>query len=96
MRVLLLLVVLALLALAIYLVLQTLSRARDERRPWRVQTRTRADGTLVVSVQRGEEPERVVRELPPALDGPELASELRLAREDAALQAEELNRRMGR
>ena len=66
------------------------------RRPpapeWRVITRTREDGTLVVAVGSKAGGERVVRELPPGLDGVELASELRLAKEEAQLQAEELNR----
>lgn len=64
---------------------------RAQRR-WRVLTRTQSDGTLVVSVARPGTPERVVRALPPALDGYELAAELELAREEAAMTAEQLNR----
>ena len=55
-------------------------------------TRTKEDGTLVVAVGSQGGGERVVRELPPALEGAELTSELRLAREEAQLQADELNR----
>ena len=68
------------------------SRAR-RRGPWRVETVTRADGTYAVIVLReGSEHARTVCELAPGLDSVELASELRLAREDAQLQADELNR----
>jgi len=59
---------------------------------WRVHTRTRTDGTLVVAVRRSDTDERVVRELPPGMDGIEFASELQLAKDDAALAADELNR----
>jgi hypothetical protein len=82
------LVVLALLALALYVLL-----GRGAKEPeWRVLTRTKEDGTLVVAVGSKRGGERVVKELPPALEGAELTSELRLAREEAQLQAEELNR----
>lgn len=66
--------------------------ARDAATRWRVDTHTRADGTLVVALRRGGGPERIVRELPPGMDPLELASELQLAREDAALAVDELNR----
>ena len=66
--------------------------AREARTRWRVDTHTRDDGTLVVSLRRGSEHERVMRELPPGMDPVELASELQLAREDAALAVDELNR----
>ena len=66
--------------------------ARDAGHRWRVDTHTRNDGTLVVSLRRGREAERVVRELPPGMDPIELASELQLAREDAELAVQELNR----
>lgn len=91
MRVVELLAVLAVLALAAWLVLSALSGPRAAAPAWRVVTRTRPDGTLVVAVA-GEDGERVVRELPPALEGAELTSELRLARDEAQLQADELNR----
>ena len=64
---------------------------RSQRR-WRVLKRTRADGTLVVAVARPGATERVIRELPPALEGYELTSELELATEEARLTADELNR----
>jgi hypothetical protein len=92
MKVVVALIVLALIALAIYLVLTAMTRAREV--PWKVITHTREDGTYVVAV-RSEGGERVVRELPPALEGYDLASELRLAREEAQAQADELNRSAG-
>ena len=82
------LVVLALVALALYVLLGR----RPAEPEWSVVTRTRDDGTLVVTVASRRGGERVVRELPPGLEGAELTSELRLAREEAQLQAEELNR----
>lgn len=83
-----LLVVLALLALAAYVLL----RRRAAEPEWTVERRAREDGTLVVSVASRRGGERVVRELPPTLEGAELASELRLGWEEAQLQADELNR----
>ncbi len=83
-----LLVVLALLALAVWVLLGRRPPAPE----WRVLTRTKEDGTLVVAVGSRTGGERVVRELPPGLEGAELASELRLAKEEAQLQADELNR----
>jgi hypothetical protein len=94
MKLLLLLVVLALIALAVWMLLTSMSRRRGSvsaAAVWEVVTRTRDDGTYVVAV-RGSGGERVVRELPPALEGVELTSELRLAREEAQMQADELNR----
>lgn len=87
------LLVVALVALALWLVLTSVSRRREVAAPpaWQVITRTRDDGTYVVAVH-GELGERIVRELPPALEGPELTAELRLAREEAQAQADELNR----
>ena len=80
---------LALVALAYYVI----ARVRPRREQgWQVDTTTRDDGTLVVSVVRDGGGRRVVHELPPGLDSVELTSELRLAREDARLQADELNR----
>jgi hypothetical protein len=90
MRFLVLLLVLALVAFAVWMWLSSRSKPALVPR-WQVTTRTRDDGTLVVAVS-GADGERVVRELPPALEGVELTSELRLAREEAQLQADELNR----
>jgi len=91
----LLLIVVLVVALAslLYLGLQAflLDRARSPG-PWRVRTITRDDGALVVMVVRGHESSRTVRELPADLDPIELASELRLARDEAQMLAEELNR----
>ncbi len=68
------------------------ARARGEG-PWRVETVTRPGGALaVLLVRAGSEHVRTVCELPAGMDSIELASELRLAREDAELQAAELNR----
>ncbi len=91
MRLLLLLIVLAAVAFAIYLAVSAHARRRAQAERWRVVTRTAEDGSLRVAVA-GPGGERLVKELPPALDGAELTSELRLAREEAFLQAEELNR----
>jgi hypothetical protein len=59
---------------------------------WRVDTRTRQDGTLVVALRRGTTDERVLRELPPGMDPVDLATELQLAREEGELALRELNR----
>jgi len=86
-------VVLMVLGIAGALLISALGRRRPAGKPaWRVHTRTRGDGTLVVAIRRADTDERVVRELPPGLDGVELASELQLAKDDAALAADELNR----
>jgi hypothetical protein len=93
MKLLLLLLVVALVVLAVWLVLTARARQRSVAPAgWRVVTRTLDDGTYVVAVRGEEGGERVVRSLPPALEGAELTSELRLAREEAQLQADELNR----
>jgi hypothetical protein len=63
---------------------------RAQRR-WRVITRTEPDGTLVIAVGCPGRGERVVRALPPGLEGYELASELELAHEEAAATAAQLN-----
>ena len=88
------LVVAALLGLAIYVLLGRRS-GQPQLPEWSVVTRTQEDGTLVVALRAPEGGERVIRELPPGLSGPELTSELRLAREEAAFQAAELNRAPG-
>ena len=68
------------------------ARAKRQGR-WRVETVTRPGGALaVLLVRSGSEHARTVRELAPDMDSIELASELRLAREEAELQAAELNR----
>lgn len=88
-------VVLMVLGIAGALLISALGRRRPSGGPaWRVHTRTRGDGTLVVAIRRAnaDGEERVVRELPPGIDGVERASELQLAKDDAALAADELNR----
>lgn len=87
-----LLVVIGVAATAISAAVARSRAARDAGTRWRVDTHTRNDGTLVVSLRRGREAERVVRELPPGMDPIELASELQIAREDAELAVRELNR----
>ena len=87
-----LLLVLAVLGLIVWWVLGAQARSREQAARWRVVTKTARDGSLRVVLEGPGEGERVVKELPPHLDGPELTSELRLAREEALLQAEELNR----
>jgi hypothetical protein len=64
------------------------------RRPrWRVGVHTRADGTMLVQLERSGEPSVTLRELPPGMDSAEFAADLRLAVEEAEAQAAELNRR---
>ncbi len=64
---------------------------------WRVETVTRPGGALaVLLVRAGSQHARTIRELPADMDATDLASELRLAREDAELQADELNRSVTR
>ena len=78
----------------LYVLLSAWLAARTRRDgPWRVHADTRADGAVRVVVLRdGTHGERVVQKLPPGIDPIELASKLRLAREDARLLADELNR----
>ena len=85
------LLVLAAIGLIAWVVLGSQARRREEASRWRVVTRTAEDGSLRVLVE-GPGGERLIKELPAGLEGPELTSELRLAREEAFLQAEELNR----
>ncbi len=77
----------------VYVVLTAWLAARARRDgPWRVDTITRPDGSLAVVLKRDGTPHtRTVRELAADMDPLELAGELRLAREDARLQADELN-----
>lgn len=64
-----------------------------ERAVPRAETLARADGSLAVVLVRDDDPHvRTVRELARDLGSIELAAELRLAREDAQLQVDELNR----
>ena len=86
--------VLAAVALLAWAVMGFQARRSVEQARWRVVTRTAEDGTLRVAIQGPGGGERLVKELPPGLEGPELTSELRLAREEAHLQAEELNREL--
>jgi hypothetical protein len=87
-----LVVFLAAAAFVVVMARALMGERRVAARRWRVDTRTRPDGTLVVALRRDPDDERVVRELPPDMDPAELAAELQLAREDAQLALRELNR----
>ena len=77
----------------VYVLLTAWLAARARRDgPWRVDTIARPDGSLEVVLARDGRHALTVRELPGDMDAFELAAELRLAREDAQLQADELNR----
>jgi len=78
----------------VYVLLTAWLAARARRGgPWRVDTVTRVDGSLSVVLARDGAPHaRTVRELPAGMDPIDLAAELRLAREEGELQADELNR----
>ena len=78
----------------VYVVLAAWLAGRARRGgPWRVDTIAARDGVLAVVLTRdGGEHVVTIRELPVTMEAYELASELRLAREDAELQAAELNR----
>lgn len=81
-------------AVVLYVLLSAWLQSRARRQgPWRVDTVTRPCGALAVVLKRDDrEHERTVCGLPAGMDAVELASELRLALEDARAQAEELNR----
>lgn len=83
-------IVIGLIALAVWLFL-AVHAGRHEEREWHVVSSTRRDGTLLVGV-RGPGTERPVRELPPSLHGEDLQRALRLARLQAQREADELNR----
>jgi len=83
-------IVAALVALAVWLYLAAHAHRQDARE-WHVVSTTRQDGTLLVGV-RGPGTERLVRELPPTLHGSDLQRALRLARDQAQREADELNR----
>jgi hypothetical protein len=88
-----LLIVAAAIALVVVLVRAARAGVAGDPRHWRLDTRTRTDGTLVVALRReGTGDERVVRELPPGMDPVDLAAELQLAREEGELALRELNR----
>ena len=93
MRLVVVLVCIAAVAALVYVLLTAWLAARARRGgPWRVDTIARPDGSLEVVLIRAGQHAHTVRELPSDLDPVELACELRLAREDAQLQADELNR----
>ncbi len=81
-------------AVLLYVLLSAWLASRARRQgPWHVDTVTRPCGALAIVLRRDDsDNERTVRGLPAGMDTVELASELRLALEDARAQAEELNR----
>jgi hypothetical protein len=72
------------------LALRSFTRRRAAAGRWRVVTRTLDDGSRRV-ILAGPDGERVVRELPAALDGPALEDELCEARSRAFGEALRLN-----
>jgi hypothetical protein len=72
------------------LILRNLRRRRPR---WRVGVHSRRDGTMLVQLERPGERPVTFRELPPAMDSIDFAASLRLAVEEAEVQAAELNRR---
>ena len=91
MSVLVAIIVIGLIALAVWLFL-TAHAHRHDAKAFQVTSRTRSDdGTLLVGI-KGPSGERVVREIPPTLTGADLQRAVRLARSQAQQQADELNR----
>ena len=61
---------------------------------WEPTTYTEPDGTMIVAIKKAGNKARVVKELPPGIDSAEFQAELRIAVEDAELQARAANREM--
>ncbi len=91
MRILLVILVVALIVASVWLILAARRAATADR--WRVEIDTAGDGALEVAVVSGRGARRLVRSLPPAAEGVDLTSDLRIAREDAQALAAELNGR---
>jgi hypothetical protein len=87
------LLVLALLTAWVAGIVLILRQLRRRRPRWRVGVHSRADGTMLVQLERAGERPVTLRELPPAMDSVDFASSLRVAVEEAEAQADELNRR---
>jgi hypothetical protein len=85
------LIVVALIAIAIYLGLTAIAHREPPAPTWTVSTRSLQDGTTIVSV-RSDHGEERIREIPPSLQGDALAAALRSARAEAQARADELNR----
>ena len=81
----------ALATLAAWLILRAMLRRRADAARWRVVTRTLADGTRLVVLTGPGGRERVIKELPAALDGPALENALLEARSVAFGEALRLN-----
>jgi hypothetical protein len=84
-----LVLVLVVVVVVAMLVANGVDKSRRAQITWRVVNRTQPDDTIVVGVERGDE-FRQVKAIPPA-ETTDVVADLRLAREDAALLAEELN-----
>src|SRR3712207_854121 len=81
----------ALAVLVAWLVVRAMLRRRANAARWRVVTRTLADGKRMVVLVGPDGGERVIRELPAALDGAALEVELMEARAKAFGEALRLN-----
>ena len=94
MRLVVVLVCIAAVTALLYVLLTAWLAARARRGgPWRVDTIARPDGWLEVVLARDGQHPVTVRQLPAGdMTAVDLAAELRVAREDAQLQADELNR----
>ena len=77
--------------LVAWLVLRAALRRRADANRWRVVTRTLEDGRRLVVLAAPAGDERIIRELPAALDGAALESALRDARSLAFSEALRLN-----
>jgi hypothetical protein len=77
--------------LVAWLVVRAVMRRRADANRWRVVTRTLDDGRRLVVLAAPAGDERVIRELPAALDGAALESALREARSLAFGEAMRLN-----
>ena len=82
--------------LAAWLVARAVMRRRADANRWRVVTRTLEDGRRLVVLAAPAGDERVVRELPAALDGAALETALAEARSLAFGEALRLNEPVGR
>lgn len=80
------------------LVLQAV-RPRQASIPWKCETHTQPDGSVVVEVRRPGEAPRKIGSIPAASAADPLVDQLgvlRLMKEDGELLAEELNRKRGK
>jgi hypothetical protein len=80
----------------VWLVIRAFLRRRADANRWRVVTRTLDDGRRLVVLAAPAGDERIIRELPAALDGAALEEALRDARSTAFGEALRLNEPVGR